>query len=369
MTVLHPGVNGPIPKLVPPMVQGLTELGVEVIQIPYSRRLGTQAREEPLLTKIFDRTDDLKALAVKARQTRPDILLANTTQDPNSLLRDIPMAFVARLFGIPIVLLYHGSRAQFLSSNRSLRAMTGVLLSLTNGLLLLSSQDVPLFRHYWPRHRYANVRLPFSASGLPSGKPFPNGYPRSWPASRRPLLLFVGRLVSDKGIQDLVEALPIVLTRVMCRLAILGEGELAPSLQKRIRTLGLEDVVHFAGYVRDQDELQSWYNAATCLVLPTYLEGFSVVVLEAMANSLPIICTRVGGMVDHLHDGIHALYVPPRNPPALAARVIELLENPALQKQMSRANRELIQQFQPVEVMREYVEFFRQVRTRENSAT
>ena len=360
MTVPHQGIDGPIPKLVKLMTQGLRELSVEVVESPYSRRLATQAKEEPIARKILDRTSDLSKLISQARQSQPDILFANTAQDRNSFLRDLPMALAAKALRLPTVLLYHGSSADLLDQSSLLRCFTKLLFLLTDGLLLLSREEILSFKRYWPCHRYAVVRYP-AVIDSPAALAVPDSFPLDWRNTELPTLCFVGRLVSAKGIQELLEAMPIVLQRINCRLAILGEGELDHSLQQRVHDLGLEKDVFFAGYVKDERELQAWYNAATCLVLPTYREGFPVVVLEAMATGLPIVCTRVQGIADHMQEGVHAFFVPPRDPQILATRLIELLQNQSIQAQMADANRELIRQFQPVKVMQEYLNFFEQV--------
>jgi glycosyltransferase involved in cell wall biosynthesis len=361
MTVPHPGIDGPIPKLAPLMEEGLRAWGADVLQVPYSRRLATQAIEEPLLRKVGDRSKDLAHLVAQAREYRPDLLFANTSQDWNSLYRDIPMALSCRCLGLPSVLLYHGSRANLLGVNRVLRTMTALLVSLTDGLLLLSSEELPAFQRYWPRHRYGIVPLPAAAT-MPSGSEPPQGFPPTWAARPLPLVLFVGRLIAEKGIPEVIEAMVALQAATPCRLAVLGEGELRTQLIERVRQLGLEEVVHFAGYVKDHRQVQSWYRSATCLVLPTYWpEGFPVVVLEAMACGLPLVCTAARGMADYLQDGTHALLVPPRDAVTLAARMGQLLADVDLRTRMSAANRQLIQCFQPAHVMRQYLDFFEQV--------
>ena len=70
MIVAHPEIHGPIPKLNLLMRQGLEALGVDVFEAPYCRRLPTQAKAEPFLRKVLDRTDDLKTLVARARTVR-----------------------------------------------------------------------------------------------------------------------------------------------------------------------------------------------------------------------------------------------------------------------------------------------------------
>lgn len=361
MTIPHVGVHGPIPKLVALMSKGLRELGVDVIEVPYSRRLVSQAGQESFCRKIFDRTSDLSNLISHARKSKPDILFANTAQDMNCFLRDIPMAAAAKTLGLPTVLFYHGSSADLLEENRLLRYFTSMLFSLSNGLVVLSQEEILPFRRYWPDHRLGVVRYP-AVIEVSDESVLNFQYPPQWVGSKLPLLLFAGRLIPPKGIQELVEAMPVVLRQVQCRLAVLGEGELYKPLQERVRELRLEEFVYFTGYVKDEQQLHTWYRKASCFVLPTYWrEGFPVVILEAMAYGLPIVCTRVRGIADYLHEGEHAFFTEPRNPKMLASRLVELLKNPSIRVKMGDANRELIRQFRPAMAMQDYVDFFREV--------
>ena len=369
MIVAHPEIHGPIPKLNFLMRQGLEALGVKVRVVPYSRRQPSQAKSEPFLAKIVGHIKDMWGFVVNVRAERPDLLfVAHTTQDWNSILRDFPLVVLNHYFlRIPIVFLYHGSRAQELDTNSRLRFITNLFVSMTNGHLLLSEEELPYFKKHWPGHPLSCVPYPAVTSDA-NVVDLPRSFPEKWKDTDLPVLLFAGRVVRSKGIQELIDAMPIVLQRVKCRLVVLGEGALLKQLRARVFQGGIEGFVHFAGYVEEQKELQAWYYASHVFVLPTYWrEGFPVVLLEALANGLPIVCTKIRGAADYFQDGINALFVPPRDPATLAKKLTELLENETLRGRMSHANRELIQQFEPAKAMNKYLYFFKKVLKDANS--
>ena len=145
------------------------------------------------------------------------------------------------------------------------------------------------------------------------------------PAPHR--LLFVGRLTTQKAPFDLLEAfrlLPDEL-RSKCELQFVGEGPLASSLQNTIARLGLYDRVQLAGHSHDVQQLM---RESTLLVLPSRWEGMPNVVLEAMANALPVVATSIDGTRELIDDGTTGWLVPSANPEALAERLASVLCDP-----------------------------------------
>jgi glycosyltransferase involved in cell wall biosynthesis len=359
MIVAHPEIHGPLPKLNFLMHKGLEGLGVEVVDVPYGRRLPSQAKEESFLRKIIDRSKDLMGTIAKIRSVRPDLIFAaHTTQDNNSILRDLPMALTNRFFRIPLVFLYHGSRAQELDTNWKLRLITQVMIWLSNGIMLLSKEELPYFKKFWPNYPFFCVPYPAVISET-DHMDISASLPPEWQRDKAATLIFIGRLVPPKGIQELIEAMPFILQRLKCHLVVLGDGELYESLQIRVRALGIEEFVYFGGYVEDQSQINAWYQASDIFVLPTYWrEGFPVVILEAMASGLPVVCTKLRGVADYLEEGINALFIPPRDSQSLALTLIKLIEDEQSRQRMSLANRMLVQKFEPGKVMRQYLDYF-----------
>jgi glycosyltransferase involved in cell wall biosynthesis len=144
-------------------------------------------------------------------------------------------------------------------------------------------------------------------------------------------LLAVGRLSEERGVATLLEALAILngesRFNLLCR--IVGEGPQRSHLQAKARDLGLDNVT-FTGAVLYGNELMSHYRWADIFVLPSYTEGFPKVVLEAMANAVPVIATAVGGIPDILRSGHDCILIQPRSARALADGISELVNNVGL---------------------------------------
>jgi len=153
----------------------------------------------------------------------------------------------------------------------------------------------------------------------------------------RPVVLFVGRLRAYKGLPYLLRA----MCHLEANLAIVGDGPEYRSLRAEARALGVADRVHFAGHLPDE-ELPAAYQAADVFALPSHLpsEAFGLVMVEAMASGLPVVCTELGtgtSVVNrHQETG---LVVPPANPEALAAALHRLLTDEVLRRGLGRAGR------------------------------
>ncbi|MEM2971277.1 MAG: glycosyltransferase family 4 protein [Candidatus Bathyarchaeia archaeon] len=132
------------------------------------------------------------------------------------------------------------------------------------------------------------------------------------------ILLYVGRLVPEKGLDILIKALPIVLSKgIPAKIVVVGDGPQRDEYQQLADNLGLHDKVFFAGHVDDWT-LRALYRVADVTVVPSRFEPFGIVALEAMAAHCPLVVTACGGLneiVDHEGTG---LKVPMNNPEALA---------------------------------------------------
>lgn len=156
----------------------------------------------------------------------------------------------------------------------------------------------------------------------------------------RPVIAVVGRLSREKGQVYFVQAMAEVVQAVPGATGlIVGDGPDERLLRARVAALGLQDVIHFAGYRRDMPQI---YPAIDVLVLPSLSEGLPNVVLEAMAHARPVIATRVGGVPEVIEDGVTGVLVPPEDVHALSRASVKLLRLPMRRESMGRAARERV---------------------------
>ena len=157
----------------------------------------------------------------------------------------------------------------------------------------------------------------------------------------RPLIGIVGRFHEQKAHGDLFRALaelPQVRDKQLNCLVI-GTGDLQDALKQQVKALGLEDCVIFTGMRTDVPRLVA---AMDVFVMSSHWEGLPIALLEAMASSKAVLCTRVGGIPDVVIDGDNGLLVEPRDVPQFAKRLDDLLQAPALRTRLGQRARETV---------------------------
>jgi len=161
------------------------------------------------------------------------------------------------------------------------------------------------------------------------------------------ILLSVTRLsradTAGKGVDLVLQALPTILQKCPeARYVVAGGGGDLPRLREAVRRLGLENAVQLLGPCGAED-LQRAYSAADIFVLPTQVEGFGVVFLEAMFNRLPVVAVRASATPEVVEDGIAGLLVAPGDSAALAGALCSLLADPERRQAMARAGRSRVE--------------------------
>ena len=160
-------------------------------------------------------------------------------------------------------------------------------------------------------------------------------------------VLFVGRLEPRKGVDTLLEAIPIVLDAVSgVRFTLVGDDEISSPRGSTFRLEFQEspigrrfaDRVTFTGII-DDDELTRCYSSCDIFVAPSRFESFGLILLEAMRHGKPVVAGDAGGMREVIGDEGAGILVPPGDPAALARALISLLRDPQLRDAVGTAGR------------------------------
>jgi glycosyltransferase involved in cell wall biosynthesis len=161
----------------------------------------------------------------------------------------------------------------------------------------------------------------------------------------REYILFAGRLAPNKGLMPLVEAWAGLAPSRRLPLVFVGQewGMRAP-IEERIASLGVKEEVRFLGNLPNLQDYVSVFSGATLFVLPSEYEAFGLVLLEAMAASLPIVATRVGGIPEAVKEGETALLVPYGNVWELRRAMDSILSDRQFARQMGRLGRQRVEE-------------------------
>lgn len=162
-------------------------------------------------------------------------------------------------------------------------------------------------------------------------------------------ILFVGFVRPEKGVEYLLEAAGRLRLPREWQLVIAGPSEQFPAYRRLLDGIvdrtGIADKVCWRGYVAYGPELFDCFRQSDLLVLPTLSEGTPRVLVEARANSLPVIATRVGGIPSSVEDGVDGLLVPPKDPAALASAIERVVADPDLRQRLIAEGRRTAQRY------------------------
>ncbi|MCH8861250.1 MAG: glycosyltransferase [Proteobacteria bacterium] len=261
------------------------------------------------------------------------------------LPQGLTAGIVAGLTGIPHVATAHGGDVLGLQSGIFAAAKRMALARAR--VVTVNSNVTEAAVWSLTRDRLPILRIPLGASQTPVPRParLVELRDRYTPAGG-PLLLFVGRLIPEKGCSDLLAAVSVIArTHPDMRLLIAGDGPEKAALEARTLVLNVERQVVFLGWL-PRDELADIYHAADIFVAaPTRVvggavEAFGLVFVEAALAGLPTVSTHSGGIGDVVVDGETGFLVGEGAYGDLAAAVVYLLENPDRSAQMGGAARE-----------------------------
>jgi glycosyltransferase involved in cell wall biosynthesis len=325
-----------------PVTKRLTECGIPVHHIPFSRNVATWHHLRALFT-----------LVRLLRANRYDVVHAHT---PIAAFIGRIAASIAR---VPVII-YHHRGSLWDSSSRSLRFLytqaERIAAACTTHVLTINCIDR---RELIERGIFSPARITCVHSGgtgvdLHRFRPHENrddqvnGTREELGIEENDFVIgFVGRLVREKGLLDLVRAFEsLVKTRADARLLLVGSrfnGErgtdLEPEVRTRLASCGLADRVVFTGFREDVVPVLALMDV---LVLPSYREGFGMVLAEAMAMGKPVVATATRGARELVQNNVNGLMVPIGDYHALHLALDRLSTCLELRERLGRAGRSTI---------------------------
>ena len=234
-------------------------------------------------------------------------------------------------FNLPMVATIHATEA---GRNSGIHDDTQRYINDTEWLLTYEATEVIVNSNYMKGHVQGLFGLPFDKiSVIPNGINLNNftGIERDYDFRRRfamdneKIILYVGRLVYEKGVQHLISAMPKILDHYHdSKLVIAGKGGMLDELKAQVDSMGLSNKVYFTGYL-NQKEVQKMYKCADVAVFPSTYEPFGIVALEAMLAGIPTVVSDIGGLNEIVEHGVNGMKSYAGNPNSIADSVLSLL--------------------------------------------
>lgn len=273
------------------------------------------------------------ALAHQVLAQRAAIVHVNSALTRRAYWRDLVYMIVARLCGARVLYQVHGGPApQAFCRGRLAAVFVRATLRLADAIVVLSAAHSEAFRRFADGPRVVILPNGIDCSAYAALAPNPSRPDRAL------RLLYLGRLVREKGLYELLEALLVACgAGVGAELVLAGEGPEEADLRATAAKCA-QLRVSFVGPVRGPEKI-ALLDWADVLVLPSYAEGLPYALLESMAAGVPAIAARVGAIPDVVTDGVNGLLVEPGAPGDLAAAMCRIAGDPAALARMSEAGR------------------------------
>ncbi|MGB8217139.1 MAG: glycosyltransferase family 4 protein [Candidatus Methanoperedens sp.] len=158
-------------------------------------------------------------------------------------------------------------------------------------------------------------------------------------SKRKNLVGYIGRLAEGKGIENFIQAIPLILEkRDDLEFLIGGDGSLFNKIKDKLEMANLTEKVKLTGWI-PHDELSKYLNELKLFILPSYMEGLPCTLQEAMACGAIVLATPVGGIPDVIKDGKTGFILENNSPECIAKNVIMALEHPNLDEIVKNAQK------------------------------
>lgn len=239
-------------------------------------------------------------------------------------------------YNIPLISTIHATES---GRNSGIHDETQRYINDSEWMLTYESSEVIVNSNYMKNEVQRLFGLPYDKINvIPNGvnlQLFSNvnidyDFRRQYAMDNEKIILYVGRLVYEKGIQNLIAAMPKVLDRYHdSKLIICGRGGMIDELREQVKYLGIENKVYFAGYC-DSKKMQKMYKCADIAVFPSTYEPFGIVAIESMLSGTPTIVSDVGGLNEIIEHGVTGMKSYAGNANSIADSVLALLFDPKL---------------------------------------
>lgn len=308
-------------------MNGLQEIGYTCDQFPY----GAQSSGHSKLGRLWVILKNTLSLVKISYQFRPDIIYFNSRLEKIAGFRDfITIVIFKTLYfrNVKFIIKSHGSDLEIFQQKSTFiyKIVLPFLKKNIQAWLFLSQEEKQKLNEigYFETNKIFTTKNIVRVDQFTADPAFRNNYQIPGSSS---ILLFVGRIIREKGVFEVLEAFAICCKEFDSVLIIVGNGSEFKNLKLRIEELGIEDQVILTGFVPEQDVIP-FYSNADILVFPTYFpEGFPMALFNSVAAGLGIITCKIRAATDYLTEPDNCLWAKPKNNSSVYNTMISLITN------------------------------------------
>ncbi len=319
---------------------GLENLGYTCEQFPYAAREGDTSKT----SRLFRVVQNAFKLIFKARKFKPDVIYINSRFEVVGSTRDFITIFIFKLFyykNVFFVIKSHGSDIEILDNNGFFlkKIVLPFLKKNVSAWLFLSKEERDTINkaNYFPKNRILITKNVVRVNQF-----------RIDPAFRKTLniaddhmvLLFVGRIINNKGIHEVIDAFPRIQKKHKTVLVVVGDGSEMEAIKKKVTDYNLcGSVILTEKFIPEQETIK-YYSNSDILVFPTFAaEGFPMALFNSVAAGLSIVTTPIRAAKDFLTEPENCVWVKPQSSDSVYHALDKLLTNEINMNQMRLNNK------------------------------
>ena len=278
---------------------------------------------------------------------------------PHSISAYLARSILAsRGIRIPIATTLHGTDITLVGTDRSYYLITKFAIEESDGVTAVSKNLSDRMKEVFGIEK--PVRVIYNSVNLEQYKIQPHQNPE-------PLLVHVSNFRPVKRVLDCVRVLAKLRERIPARLKMVGDGPDRGPAERLAQELGVADYVEFPGKCNN---IARTIARADLLLLPSELESFGLVALEAIASGVPVVATDVGGIPEVLTDGVDGFLCAVGDIEAMASRAYEIIADPALRERFVKAGRHTAEsRFSTDTIIPQYEAFYEELLARDRNRT
>jgi glycosyltransferase involved in cell wall biosynthesis len=337
-------------------MHGLEELGYTCSHFQYSARAGV----ESTLGRLWVMISNAFALVRKAYKFKPDIIYLNSRVELLAGMRDALTLSIFRSFyyhPVKFIIKSHGSDLERLKTPDLImgRMITPYLNRRISAWLFLSEEEkneVEALHCYTPGSVFVTKNIVRTDqfrydSNFKAGLGIPKDHSTC---------LFVGRLIAEKGIYEVLEAFARISKKYNAVLIIVGWGPELAELNQTADLLEITDKVRFTGFI-PETEVVNYYANCDLLIFPTYFpEGFPMALFNSVSAGMCVVTTPIRAAKDHLAEPDNCIWVEARNSHSVFNAIDTLFASTNLRSQMRSNNIQKGREFTKQRVCQELAE-------------
>ncbi|MEK6932603.1 MAG: glycosyltransferase family 4 protein [Nanoarchaeota archaeon] len=250
-------------------------------------------------------------------------------------------ALCKKLFKIKHVLTTHGSDLETLNKIPFKKQLANFIFSNSDHIFFVSSYSKNLFKNlikneYKKELHKKSLILPMGVyTNKLRSKNSVSKIKKLYNIKTDKNIIYIGRIEKRKGLNYLIDAMPVIIKKINAILFILGEGPGKKAFEFKVKKLNLQNNIKFLGHTYGQKKLDL-FKLADIFVNPSLAEGVPVAILEALSNGKAIIATNVGGVSDAIKNDYNGLLIKPSSKEEISNAIIKLFNNFKLMKKLSK---------------------------------